>query len=388
MKIQVDSSRLAKACSLASKNIPGKTTIAIIENLHIVAESDMLHVSSTDMETWVVYDVPAEVIFDGTPNAFCINAVNFTSLLMATPSQPVTIELHECRGTNPLAHYAKVKHSCGTSELPVVSADEFPTLKPIVGEGHSLPAEVLRKSIVTCSFALFSDAELKPQMASLCLDFKGGSMVSVGCDGHRMARLEHPDMEGEKCQYLLPRKALSLLKPALDDVLKDKDAMDVVLIRKDNYNVCVQLATSIIYFRQTEHRFPNYDSVIPRKDTMQLQAVMNRQDLLSAINRAYIFANPAEMKLMFKFDGLKDHVLVCGQCIDFSTSSEEKVKCEFTDGKVLTIALKATFLKEVLMHMASEQVRFYMIDHSRQVLIFEENANEYLTMLLMPMLIE
>ena len=388
MKIQVDSSSLAKACSLAQKNIPGKTTLAIIENLHIVAESGMLRISSTDMETWVVYEVPAEVIFDGTPNAFCINAVNFTNLLMAIPSQPITIELHECRGTYSLARYAKVKHSCGTSELPVASADEYPTLKPIVGENHSVPAEVLRKSIATCSFALYNDAEAKPEMASLCLDFKGKSLVAVCSDGHRMARMEHPDMEGEACKYLLPRKTLTLLKPALDNVLKDKDAMDVVLIRKDSSNVCVQMPTATIYFRQTERRYPNYDSVIPRRDTMQLQAVMNRQDLISAIGRASLFADPADMKLLFKFDGTKDHVVVCGQCVDFSTSSEEKVKCEFTDGKTLIIALKATFIKDILMHMASEQVRFYMIDHSRQVLVFEENGNEHLTMLMMPMLID
>ena len=148
------------------------------------------------------------------------------------------------------------------------------------------------------------------------------------------------------------------------------------------------MATATIYFRQTERRYPNYDSVIPRRDTMQLQAVMNRQDLISAIGRASLFADPADMKLLFKFDGTKDHVVVCGQCVDFSTSSEEKVKCEFTDGKTLIIALKATFIKDILMHMASEQVRFYMIDHSRQVLVFEENGNEHLTMLMMPMLID
>lgn len=385
MKIQVDSSRLAKACSLAHKNIPGKTTIAIIENLHIVAEADMLHVSSTDMETWVVYDVPAEVTFSDSPKAFCVQADNITNLLMNIPSQPITIELHKSKNTATSYSYVKVKHSCGTSELPVVSADEYPTLRPIVGENHSVPAEVLRKSIATCSFALYNDAEAKPQMASMCLDFKDSSMVAVCSDGHRMVRMEHPDMEGGKCQYLLPRKTLALLKPALDDVLKDKDAMDVVLIRKDNNNVCMQMSSATIYFRQTEQRYPNYDSVVPQKDTMQLKAVMDRQELLSAINRASIFANPVDMKLKFNFDGLKDHVLVCAQDIDFSTSSEEKVKCEFTDGKTLTIALKATFLKEALMHMASEQVRFQMKDQTHQVLIFEENGNEHLTMLMMPM---
>lgn len=166
MKIQVDSSRLAKVCSLASKNIPSRTTLPIIKNLHIVADADVLHISSTDMETYTVHNVPAEVQMDGTPNAFCVNAVNITDLLMAIPPQPIVIELLErMDATEAITFYAKISHSCGTSELPTVSADEYPTLKLIQGEAHSVPAEVLVKSIQNCSFATFSDAEAKPSLA-------------------------------------------------------------------------------------------------------------------------------------------------------------------------------------------------------------------------------
>ena len=388
MKIQVDSSRMAKACSLAYKNIPGKATIPIIENLHIVADADMLHVSSTDMETWVVYDVPAEVTFDGTASGFCINAANITNLLTNIPSQPITIELHERKGSNPAACYAVIKHSCGTSELPTASADEFPTLRPIEGENRSVPVDVLRRSFQACSFALYGDAEAKPEMASVLLDFKGSSMVAVATDGFRLVRLEHPDIEGSPAKYLISRKPLALLKPALEEQAKDKDAVDIVLIRKDENNVCVQMPSATIYFRQTERRYPNYDSVLPCKYIMNLQGVMSRNDLIAAIGRALLFSDPSSMKLIFRFDGTKEHVVVCGQCIDFSLSSEEKVRCEFTDGKLLTIAIKGTFLKEILMHMASEMVRFYFIDETRQVLVCEENGNPDLTMMIMPMLID
>ena len=379
MKITVDSSRMARACSLANKNVPSKSTIAIVSNLHIVADEGTLHISSTDMETWVVYDVPATICFDGEANAFCINAANITNLLMSIPSQPISIEVKK--------HNAVIKHSNGSCDLPIASANDFPILRPIEGEDHMISAELLRQSIQTCSFALYNDAEAKPSIASLLLDFNGSSMVAVGTDGNRIARLEHPDIEGEKNLFMLPKKTLALLKVALDEVIKDKDAMDVVLLRMDNNNVRVQMASYTLYFRQTEQRFPKYDSVIPNKDIMPLQAVMNRMDLLSAITRASLFTNPGAMKLKFIFDGTKDYVLVSGENVDFSTSSEERVNCEFTESHTLTIALKATFLKEALTHMASEQVRFYMIDHTRQVVIREENGNPNLLMLLMPMLL-
>lgn len=213
-------------------------------------------------------------------------------------------------------------------------------------------------------------------------------MVAVASNGSIMARLEHPDMGGNTVRYLIPRKALGLLKQALDAVLNDKNAMDVVMVRKDELNICFQTEHSSIYFRQIEQRYPNYDSVIPAKGTFNYEAVMNRMDVLSAITRTSIFADPESMKLAFRFDGTKDYVAISGECIEFATSSEEKVKCEFTDSAALTIALKATALKEIMTHMASEQVRFSLINFDKQVIITEVNGNDGLMFLIMPMVLD
>lgn len=384
MKLKLESSRLAKACSLAAKNVPNKTNLPIIKTLHVVADNDVLHISSTDMETWVVYDVPADVYLDDTPSAFCVDAANLTNLLQALPAQPIEIELLEREYSTPKAYYIKIKHSCGLTELPTELADEFPTLMPIKTEGHSVPAEVLKKSIQTCRFAMFGDAEMKPQMASLCLHFKGSSMVSVATDSNMIARLEHPEVEGALCQYLLPRKTLGLLLPILDDVLRDKEAMDVVMIRKDNNNVCIQTDAAVLYFRQPELKYPNYDAVIPKKGQAQFEAVINRSDLMAAVSRASLFTDAASMRVAchFNVDGM---LLVRGHCVDFGTSSEEQIKCEFTGSKNFSIGFKATFLKDVLSHLSSELVRISMIDATRQVVFTEENGNPNVLMLLMPM---
>ena len=387
MKIRVDSNRLAKACTLAYKNIPSKTTLPIIKNIHIKTEPGMLHISTTDMETWVVYDVPAEVEYDETPSSFCMDASNVTSLLHAIPSQPITITLLEREHTNPKCYYAMIAHSSGTSELPVELSDDFPVLRPIEGEGVCVDASSLKNSIQTCRFALFADAELKPSLAALCLDFKAQSLVAVGASENQMARLEHPGVESNPCQVLVSRKPLTLLLPALDEVLKDREAIDTVVIRRDEYNVCIQTETASIYFRQIEQKYPNYDAVIPKPDAFKYQAVMNRSDLMAAISRAALFTNADSMKLVFKFDA-QGFVWVRGECVDFATSSDEKVQCSFDGGADFSIALKATILQDILSHLSSEEICFSMIDQTRQVVVKEVNGDENVLMLLMPMLID
>ena len=386
MKIQVDSASLAKACSLATKNIPNKVTIPIVSNLLVVADESSLKISSTDMESWVVYNVPATVELDDIPVSFCIGAVNMTSLLTAIPSQPITIEVLERKTVDVPTWYAKVKHSCGVSELPVLPADEFPVFKPIEAQSYVLPAEVLKRCIQSCRFALFSDAETFPELTCMLLDFKGNSLVAVGTDKNRMVRLEYPDMEGEACKFLLPPKTQTLLMPALDEVIKSKDAIDTVVLRRNDNIGCIQTESVQIYYRQPERRFPNYDAVIPAQRYFCRKAVVNRQDFISAVTRASLFANAASMLLEIRFDSASEYAVIEGCDIDFGTSSEEKVICEY-EGDALVIGMKATFLKDILQHLTSERVVLSMIDQTRQILFTEENANQNVLMMMMPMLL-
>lgn len=375
---------LAKACSLATKNIPSKVVLPILHNLHFEAERETLKISSTDNESWVIYKVPASVQLDDVPAKFCINAANITSLLSAIPSQPITLEVLARK--NESTCYAKIQHSYGSSELPVESAEEFPVFMPIESEGHVITADALKQSIQSCRFALFGDAETFPELTCMLLHFKGSVMVAVGTDKNIMVRLEHPEVEGEACQYLLPSKTMSLLLPALDEVIRSKDAIDTVSIRK-NHNVgCVQTESVQIYFRQPERPYVKYDSVIPAPGTFRRKAVMNRQDLIAATTRASLFTNAASMLLKLRFDDTSEYAIIEGNDIDFATSSEEKVRCEY-EGEVLTIGMKATYLKELLQHLTSERVVISMIDQSRQIVFTEDNGNPNILMMMMPLLL-
>ena len=81
-------------------------------------------------------------------------------------------------------------------------------------------------------------------------------------------------------------------------------------------------------------------------------------------------------------------MVVSAQDIDFSTSAEEKIVCNY-DGDELNIGFKATYLIEILSNINSEEILFELADPSRAGLIIpsENEENEDLLMLLMPMML-
>lgn len=383
MKIVVDSQIMAKACSLASKVIPNKTTLPILSSLHVSCSVNALRITASDSENWELLDVPASVELSDAPSSFCISASDITAYLMSIPSQPVTIFL-ERRGNTDI-YFMSVSHSSGKAEFMVEGSEEYPLVRTIDTEGLVVPAEILRNSIQDARFAVCNDEELKPNLASVCLDFKGSSMVVAASDGNRLVRMEFPDIEGSNEKILLNRKCVSLLMPLLDEVLKDKEAMDDVMIRSNGTNVCLLTGKGCIYSRMTELKYPNYDSVIPNKKFREKEAVMNRSDLMSALKRIMLSASIASYKVVFSFNRSNDYVSLVAEDVDFGKAGNEKVKCEYRAEKGLTIALRGTWLKEILSHMESSEVRFEMIDETRQVLIFEENGERDMLMLIMPM---
>lgn len=76
------------------------------------------------------------------------------------------------------------------------------------------------------------------------------------------------------------------------------------------------------------------------------------------------------------------------QDIDFSTSAEETVICQY-DGNPMSIGFKSTFLIDILNNIAATDIVVELTDPSRAGVIVpvEQDENEDILMLLMPMML-
>ena len=95
---------------------------------------------------------------------------------------------------------------------------------------------------------------------------------------------------------------------------------------------------------------------------------------MNALKRVSLFSNPAIslVKLHLK----ENTLIISAQDIDFSTSAEEMVMCNY-EGTELKIGFKATYLIEILNNMNSEEVVLELADPSRAgVIVPSENGED------------
>lgn len=80
--------------------------------------------------------------------------------------------------------------------------------------------------------------------------------------------------------------------------------------------------------------------------------------------------------------------MISAQDIDFSISAKETLPCQY-QGEPLNIGFKSVFLVEILANLNSNDVIIELADSSRAgvILPFENEANEEVLMLLMPMML-
>ena len=149
-------------------------------------------------------------------------------------------------------------------------------------------------------------------------------------------------------------------------------------------NARFEFDKTIVVCRRIEGRFPNYNAVIPQSN--QNIVTIDRQTMINACKRVAVFANNGTAQLRLALT--ENQIKISAQDIDFSTSAEELVQCDY-QGTPMAIGFKAPFLIDLLSTIGTLDVQLKLADPARAGLILPvgEESNEEVLMLLMPMLL-
>ena len=216
-------------------------------------------------------------------------------------------------------------------------------------------------------------------MNGIYFDMLEDKIVLVATDAHRLVRYTNTSISAPQAMnFILPKKPAALLKNVL---AKEEGAVTIIFGEK---NARFEFGQTIVVCRQIEGRFPNYNAVIPQNN--QNKVVVDRQTIINACKRVAVFANTGTSLLKLALS--ENQIKISAQDIDFSTSAEETIACSYT-GAPMAIGFKAPFLIEIIGSIASDEVVLELADPARAGLILpaENEPNEDLLMLLMPMLL-
>lgn len=372
MKFIVSSTSLFSHLQAISRVINSKNSLPILDCFLLELHDGTLSMTASDNETTLSTSIEVNE-FDGD-GRFAVSSRTLLEALKEIPEQPLSFAI------NPENLEITVQYQNGKYSLMGQNADEYPKPQALGNNAVQLtiPANVLLDGVNRCIFAT-ADDELRPVMNGIYFDITSEDITLVASDGHKLVRNKTYEAHGsEKAAFILPKKPANLLKNLLTKEQGD------VQIGFDDRNATFILENYQMVCRLIEGRYPNYNSVIPQNNPHK--AVIDRSSLISALRRVSVFSSQASS--LIKLNLSTNQMKISAQDIDFSTSAEETLMCQY-EGNDMSIGFKSSFLIDILNNIPSTNVVIELVDPSRAGVIVpeEQSENEDLLMLLMPMML-
>ena len=371
MNFIVSSTGLFSHLQAISRVINSKNSLPILDCFLLELTDGTLSITASDNETTLTTSIETNE-HDGN-GRLAVNSKTILDALKEIPEQPLSFEVNENMEI-------MVKYLNGKYSLMGQNADEYPQTTALGSNAvHvTLGAPVLLNGITRSLFAT-ADDELRPVMNGVYFDITTEDITFVASDGHKLVRNKTFKSRGnEKAAFILPKKPATLLKNLLPKEMGD------VQIDFDDRNAVFTLENYSMTCRLIEGRYPNYNSVIPNDNPFK--ATIDRLAFMSALKRVSVFSSAASSLIKLHLDA--NSIQISGQDIDFSTSAEETLMCQY-DGNPMSIGFKSTFLIDILNNISSQEVVLELKDAARAGVIVpvEQDAEEDLLMLLMPMML-
>jgi len=371
MKFNVSSTKLFAQLQAVSRVIASKNSLQILEDVLFDLQGEQLTLTASDGETTIRTTLPVENPQGEGKVAF--GARLLLDTLKEFPEQPLTFLIDDQNfGLN-------ITSANGTYSFVGANGQEYPEM-PAEEGGNTLtmPANVLLDAINKTIFCT-ADDELRPVMNGIFFDLAEDKITLVATDAHRLVRYINTSVHvPQATNFILPKKPAMLLRQVLAKETED------VLITFGQKNAKFAFGQTVIVCRQIEGRFPNYNAVIPQNN--QNKVIVDRQTIVNACKRVAVFANTGTSLLKLALS--ENQIKISAQDIDFSTSAEETIACDYS-GMPMAIGFKAPFLIEILSSIASQDVILELAAPARAGLILpaENEENQELLILLMPMLL-
>jgi DNA polymerase-3 subunit beta len=344
MEFTVSRADLVKELNLSQGVVEKKTTIPILSNVLIEADSDRVYLTATDLELGIRCSCPARVKKSGGGTIPARRLLEYVRLL---PDSDVQVKVQE-------NHWASLV--CGRSKTRIagMSRESFPELPNMPAVLAEIPIGILSSMIAKTIFAI-STEESRFTLNGALLVLRKGGLTMVATDGHRLAMVEStgelPGIEGAY-RALLPRKAMQELQKFAGDA----DAAAVVKFSGDENHLFFQLGDRLLLSRKLTGNFPDFERVLPKDQPNSV--VLEREEFYGAVERVAQFSD--ERSRAIRVRTAPGEVRAHSSVSD-TGESEESIPASY-EGPEVEIGFNAQYLLDFLRAVQTPQVSFLFKD--------------------------
>jgi DNA polymerase-3 subunit beta len=351
MRLFVDRKDLEEVLTKAKPATEKRASLPVLNNFKLSAKEDRLSIYATDLENFLVLELPARVEETGEVS---VNADKLTAIVKNLSSAEVYMELVE----------DKLFVRGGKSQFRLVCGDpsEFPEF-PEVQCKTSISSNLMLKGISKVGYAL-SKEDLKHALQGMYVASKDGKFHFVGSDGYRLALYMHEGIPLEE-GLLFPRKSLKVLEKLL------KDAIGEVEVGKDENFVHVKGEGWKLSARLLEGEYPDYMAVIPTDYTINV--LLDKAEFENALKRLSSVSSSKGFPVKLTFSSDVVHVEISDP--EFGEGKDEVDVLEsLGNSEPMEIGFNGKYLLEALGEFDLDRVYLKAIDPDSPVVL--ESANQ------------
>jgi DNA polymerase-3 subunit beta len=373
MKLAIERAALLKSLSHVQSVVERRTTIPILSNVKLEAESGAVSLTATDMDLSVVETAEAEV---GRPGATTAAAHTLYDVVRKLPEgSRITIERAESG--------AELQLRTGRSsfDLPCLPAGDFPAMTDEgLEHSFSLGAGALRRLIDKTRFAI-STEETRYYLNGIFLhphEAAGGParLRAVATDGHRLARVELdlPDGAAGMPPVIVPRKSVGEVRKLIDD-LDDGAPVELAL---SNARIRFKVGPAVLRSRLIDGTFPDYERVIPSGNDKQMVAPTRL--LSEAVDRVATISTEKSRAIKLSLAGNR---LRLNAVSPDAGRAEEEIDVAYA-GEPLEIGFNARYILDMSLQITGDDIELLMADAGSPTLV-KDPKDDGTLYVLMPM---
>jgi DNA polymerase-3 subunit beta len=344
MEFTVNRADLVRELSLSQGVVEKKTTIPILSNVLVEADSDRIVLTATDLELGIRCSCPARVKKGGAGTIPARRLLDYVRLLPEGDVQVKTLE----------NHWASLVSGRSRTRIAGMSRESFPELPKMPEPLAEIPIGVLAAMIGKTIFAISAE-ESRFTLNGALLVLKKNMLVMVATDGHRLAMVEHTeDLPGITGSYraLLPRKAML----EIQKLAADADGASLVKFSGDENHLFFELGDRLLMSRKLTGNFPDYERVLPKEHPHSVR--LNREDCRAAIERVSQFSDERSRAIRVQFGPGELKVY---SSVSDTGESEESIPMQY-EGPATEIGFNAQYLLDFLRVVGTEEVDFLFKD--------------------------
>jgi DNA polymerase-3 subunit beta len=342
MELTVQQGDLAYGAAKALATVAVKSPQPLFSCLLLEADVQGLRLVGTDLDVTTVVRVPATV---KKPGRTAVAARHFHEVVRKMPGGALAMAI---KGERLEVRYGDGR---GWAEFPTQSADEFPKLPELKGDGKvSLAGDALARLLDRTSYSA-STEETRPVLNGVLVQGGDKQLSMVATDGHRLARatLKGSFSGLAREGIIVPRRALGAVTRTAEEATSPVEITVAAGVNQAAFAAQVGEYRVEIVTRLLTGTYPDYDRVIPKDNPHELK--VKRADLIDAVDRAASHADNVTRQVRF---AVGKGTLKVSSSTEVGAGSED-VQASY-DGTDMEIGYNATYLLDLLRTMASDEV--------------------------------